>query len=137
MQKLAKAFLCRLSRWKDQIGSLFFPTEEKILGSNLGQLDIHMNLHSAHIPSSSLGPVEPAVFQAFLHHVTPSSAHLFYSQLQHALNIFLNFRGLLGYRTARSEFFYHLYLFSHSKKMYGAPTMCQASCCHGEQYIGL
>lgn len=123
MQKLAKAFLYRLSRWKDQNRPLFFPTEEKTLGSNFGQLNIHMNLHSAHIVSSSLGPAEPAVFQVFLHHIAPSSAYLFYSQLQHALNIFLNFRGLLGYQTARSDSF-TTYIYSHTQRTCMEHLLC-------------
>lgn len=115
MQKLAEAFLCRLSRWKDQIGSLFFPAEEKTLGSDFGQLNIHMNLPSAHIPSSSSGPVEAAVFQVFLHHITPSSAHLFHSQLQHALNIFLKVGGSLGYQTSRYDSF-TTFIYSHTQQ---------------------
>lgn len=59
MQKSAKAFVCRLSRWRDGSRSLFFLTEEKTPGPNFGQLNIHMNLHSASFSSS--GPAEPAV----------------------------------------------------------------------------
>lgn len=91
-QKSAKAFVCRLSKWRDGIRSLFFQTEEKTPGPNFGQFNIHMNLHSASF--SSLGPAEPTVSEVSTS--LPTQPTSFTPSSNNAWNIFLNTRAFLG-----------------------------------------